>query len=231
VTVRIAETIEEFDRIVAPILQPRGIDRLHPGEHWTREDGMNPGRDRVKINASSNHFSVALGYLAPCMKWIPALIPEGEEMGFVQSTPYLGPVRMLRRPKEWSCRNKGELRKSLDLVASALQDVGLPWLDSLRDPQVYADGIISTAVVPSAFANEAAGRMDEARAAFEEARSLLKISQAEMSSSDTDREYFRTRLGRNFILVALKLDVDHEERQALQEELEFYPDVSALPAT
>jgi len=133
----------------------------------------------------------------------------GEDQGF-PCGPYLSPAGVLRREKYWSCKNVSALEKSLSHVKKCLIDIGLPWLESLRDPVIFANNVDPAAVLIAGLANEVAGNEDIAADYYREMYSRL----TRIMASSSERQ-FLNEFARPFVFVTTKLGLDQEKREEL----------------
>jgi len=147
---------------------------------------------------------------------------RGEAEGF-PCGPYLNPVTVSRRPKYWSYATEEILDRSLQHVLQCLERVGLPWLESLRDTRTFATNVDPMALLDAAIAYEEAGDTQKARAFYEELmrRHLVAITAfGEKMALD--------RYHNAFIYTAMKLGVERERRERLQQQINYYPTVQRL---
>jgi hypothetical protein len=146
----------------------------------------------------------------------------GEDRGF-PCGPYLNPVRVTKRPKYWSYKDVATLSKSLNHVMSCLENAGLPWLASLRDPKVFAKNVDPIAAMGAALANEAAGNRDEARKFYGEMMRRYTIL-----LKDFGEDAVLKQDGKAFVFVAKKLNIEPELCRRFEERLNYHPTVVPL---
>lgn len=222
-----AELYRRCDELLGPYLANRGFCGAKPGE-FLRETEM--GSDRILVSRAAGsraktHFAVFMSYYPNHMKIIEDLIPndEDEDRGF-PCGPYLTPAGVMRREKYWSYRNAEVLDNNLDHILQCLDKVGLPWLESLRDPVVFAEEIDPVAALPAGYANEIAGNVEKAAESYREMlRRMLLVLE-----SNVNQPYLLKSIGRTFVFVSKKLSVEQERCEWFQRKLDYYPDVTPL---
>jgi len=223
-----SELYSRSDSVLGPYLSDRGFEIAQPGEYIRRAE---EGRDRVLVSHGPGekrqaHFAVWMSYYPNYMEILDDLVRHlGEPEGF-PCGPYLNPVTVSRRPKYWSYRNKEALDKSVDHVLQCLDETGLPWLATLRDPKIFAANVDPVAALPAALAYEIAGDTDKARLFYEE---MLRRYRLILQDCREESEMLR-QMGRKFIFVSMKLRVEKERREDFQRKLGFYPDIMPLPS-
>jgi len=221
-----AELYKRSDEILGPYLTGKGFGRAQPGEHLRRTES---GEDRILVsrgagNRARTHFLVGMSYYPDYMGIVEDLVSmEGAERGF-PCGPYLTPAGVMRREKYWSCKNDDVLTKNLDHVLQCLDQVGLPWLESLRDPKVFAANVDPVAALYAGFAHEVAGNVEEAAAGY---RDMLE-RMLNVLDIKVDETYLLERIGRSFVFVAKKLCVESERCEWFQRNLAYYPNVKPL---
>lgn len=221
-----AELYRRADEVLGPYLAAKGFRGAEPGEYLRRTE---KGSDRILVsrdpgNKAKAHFLVGMSYYPDYLGIVEELVPlEGEDRGFLCG-PYLTPAGVVRREKYWSCKDGDVLEKNLGHVLQCLDQVGLPWLESLRDPRVFADNIDPVAALPAGFANEAAGNIEKAIASYEEMLRRMRL----VLESNVDEAYMVKRIGRSFVFVAKKLGVEKERCEWFQRKLNYYPDIKPL---
>lgn len=220
-----SQLYQQSDQTLGVLLVAKGFRIAKPGEYLRRVAG---GEDRVLVSKgppskAQTHFAVYMSYYPDYLAILNDLIDlQGEDRGF-PCGPYLTPVGATRRPKYWSFQNPEVLAKSLKHVVQCMEEAGLPWLESLRDPRVFSANVDPVAAFDTAVANEAAGNFEQARAAYENTMRRLLVP--------TERYGEAVGLkGREkaFIYVAKKLNVEAERRERLQRQLNYYPEVEPL---
>lgn len=213
-----SQLYEQADKVLGALLVNKGFRVAQPGEYLRRVQG---GEDRVLVSKgppskAQTHFAVYMSYYPDYLEPVLGLIDnQGEDRGF-PCGPYLTPVGATRRPKYWSFQNPEILAKSLQHVAQCMEEAGLPWLESLRDPKTFAANVDPVAALDSAAANEAAGNIEQARSAYQE---MMRRLQSVTSLKGYEKA---------FIYVAKKLNVESERREKLQRQFGYNPDVKPL---
>ena len=155
---------------------------------------------------------------------VDELIDLGDEDRGFPAGPYLNPVSVTSRPKYWGYRTPEALEKSLKHVIECLKNSGLPWLETLRDPKVFADQTDPVAALPSGLAHEAAGNFAKAREAYRE----MHRRYSEMIAKFGEATVLR-RSGKAYVFVTAKLGIDAERRRTFEDELNYHPDIEPLP--
>ena len=151
------------------------------------------------------------------------IVPLGDEdEGFLVG-PYLNPVAVTSRPKYWGYRTPEALEKSLRHVKACLQDTGLPWLVTLRDPKVFAESVDDTAALAGAVAHEKAGNLGRARDRYAEMHRRYSLCISELGENLTLR-----KSGKAVVFVCAKLGVDEELRMRFEDKLEYHPDIQPI---
>lgn len=222
-----ADLYRRSDEVLGPYLAAKGFGGAQPGEYLRR---LGQGTDRILVSRgparkAAAHFAVFVSYYPDYMGIIDELVPlNGEDRGF-PCGPYLTPVGVMRREKYWSYKNSDVLSQSLDHVLECLDQVGLPWLESLQNPNVFADCVDPNAALYAGVANEVAGKIERAAALYREMYGRLQ----EMIRIAPSDHYFVRRFGREFVFVAKKLGVDGERCEEYCRKLNYDPDIKPLP--
>jgi len=217
---------EKADQVLLPALLPIGFARKQPGEYVRNVPG---GFDRIMVSHGpgakrNTHFCVLVSpYYDQQEQLLGELLPLQEEDRGFPCGPYLNPVAVSSRAKYWGYRTEDAMASSLEHVLVCLRNAGIPWLEKLRDPKVFADNVDSTAAISAAIAHEMAGNAELARDAYREMyrRYLLCIS--EFGEESTLKEN-----GRAFVFVCAKLGVDEERRRAFEDRLSYHPDIEPI---
>jgi hypothetical protein len=221
-----AELYKRSDEVLGSYLGSKGFRTAQPGEYVRRQS---EGDDRILVsrgpsNKAKTHFAVFMSYYPDYMKIIDEVIPlAGEDRGF-PCGPYLTPAGVMRREKYWSYKDSETLKKSLDHALQCLDQVGLSWLESLRNPQVFADNVDPVAALYAGLASEAAGNAQKAVGLYQEMHRRLR----EMIKIAPNLDYFIKRFGREFIFIVKKLGVENEKCDEFQRKLNYYPDIKQL---
>lgn len=116
------------------------------------------------------------------------------------------------------------LEVSLQHVLECLEEVGLPWLESLHAPKGFAAHVDPRAPLPSALAHEAADEIELARQSYNEMIRRYQVGIQRFGEETALRGQCKA-----FIFVALKLGIERERAQRLQRQLNYYPDIEPLP--
>lgn len=213
------------DEALGCLLAGEGFHTAKPAEYLRFAKG---GEDRILVSRASasrshTHFAIWMSHYPDYMNVLENMFRHlGEDRGF-PCGPYLTPVGVQRREKYWPCKNVDVLKKSLDHVISCLIEVGLPWLDSLRDPIVFAENVDPAAVLSAGLANEVAGNHEIAAACYREMYSRL----VRVMPTSTERQ-FLSEFARPYVFVATKLNIDKERREDYQRKLDYYPGILPL---
>lgn len=217
---------DQFDGVVGPFLEGLGFARVKPAEYLRRVQG---GQDRVSASKgppskARTHFAVFMSYYPDYLEPIFELVDyEGEDRGF-PCGPYLNPVGAGQRPKYWSYVNRDVLSRSLEHVLHCLRTAGIGWLESLHDPHVFAASVDSMAPLPAAMAHEVIGDYGAARRFYSEMMRRFHSILERSGESKTFLKYAKA-----FVFTAIKLDIEHERRERLQQSLGFHPQIKPLP--
>jgi hypothetical protein len=221
------ELYRRCDERLLPLLEPVGFTKKQPGEYVRESE---EGWDRILVSHGPSakkrtHFCVGVEFRPSVMKTLDELIDlGGEDEGFLVG-PYLNPVSVTQRPKYWGYRTEEALEKSLRHVVECLQNAGLPWLESLRDPQTYAENVDPVAALGAALAWEAAGNLQKAREAYQE---MFRRYRGVIEQRG-ERLLLESSHAKAYVFVTAKLGVDEERRQAFEDKLDYHPDVKPLP--
>ena len=223
---KVDELYKRCDERLLPILEPLGFVRQQPAD-YIREDEK--GWDRIQIDygprgKKNTHFAVMVGYKHRAQKLIldELFNLSPEEEGFSVG-PYLNPVSVTSRPKYWGYRTVEALGKSLNHVLECLLNTGLPWLETLRDPKVFAENVDPMALIPAGIAYEAAGSLEKARRTYQQKHDVY----CRMLEEFGDKMVMK-KSGKAFIFVTGKLGVEAERRNRFEEELDFHPEIFPL---
>jgi hypothetical protein len=220
------ELYQRSDEVLGPYLASKGFRAGEPGEYLRRTEF---GNDRILVsrgagNKAKTHFLVAMSYYPDYLSIVEELVPlEAEDRGF-PCGPYLSPAGVMRREKYWSCKDRDVMEKNLGHVLQCLDQVGLPWLKSLRDPRLFADNVDPVAALDAGYANEVAGNIEKAIASYEEMLRRMRL----VLESKVDEAYLLKRVGRSFVFVAKKLGIEGERCEWFQRKLNYYPDIKPL---
>jgi hypothetical protein len=199
------------DAELGKVLSSHGFGIEEPGMYMRKVDD---GIDRVAIAPSKGQkFSVMLSYFPEYMAAIEGLDREEESQGFPVG-PYVSPHAVSSRERSWSFKDRAAMERSVREVAAAIEAVGLPWLDKLRDPSFYLSQVTRHAEIVRGFSAERAGEADIAKAAFEEMYRRYKLNFEELGNR------LPPHMVRGLILTAEKLDRDPELRKQLAARLE-----------
>lgn len=106
------------------------------------------------------------------------------------------------------------MERSFGEVKAALQSVGLPWLDRLREPAFYLTQVTPYAEIVRALTAERAGELDVARTAFEEMYRRYKLIFEQVGPR------VPKHVARGLVLVAEKLGRDPELQRELTARLQ-----------
>lgn len=217
-----SELYRKSEGALGPYLIAKNFQRGRPAEFLRVVSG---GLDRIIVSEgppskARSHFAVFMSFYPEYLNPVKELIDfQGQPEGF-PCGPYLNPVSVSRRPKYWSYKTSEILDTSLRHVLKCLEQVGLPWLESLRDPQTFAANVDPMAPLDAAFAHEFAGDKKKARTFYEE---IMRRLLAAINASG--EKLALNRYHKEFIYVAIKLNVEHERRERLQKQINYYPTV------
>jgi len=215
------------DEALLPFLGPKGFDRANPGEYVRKLEG---GRDRILVSHGPRakkftHFAVFMSYYPDALEPLFELVDFGDEDRGFLCGPYLNPVSVTPRPKYWGYRTAEALERSLKHVLECLENAGLPWLETLRDPKVFAASADPVAALPTGLANEVAGNFEKARESY---REMYRRVHLILKDSRSEKD-FVPKFGKTYVFVTAKLGIDTERREAVEEKLGYHPDIKPLP--
>ena len=221
------ELYKHADEVLGPYLISKGFGPTQPADYSRATTG---GYDRISVSKgppskAQSHFAVFLTYYPDYLK--PAFDVfdlSGEDAGF-PCGPYLNPVGVGPRPKYWSCRNAAVLNASLQHVLQCLEQAGLPWLESLRDPAVFAANVDPVAAIDAGLAHEAAGDLAQARRAYGEMMRRLQM----VIQSQPGESILLKQVAKPFIFVARKLAVEPQLCEQFMRKTGYRPNISPLP--
>lgn len=221
-----AELYRRADAVLGPFLSGKGFRTVKPCE-YVRKGGT--GCDRIMVSKgppskARTHFAVFMSYYPDYLRPAFELVDYGgEDYGF-PCGPYLTPVGATRRPKYWSYQNGDVLTRSIGHVRECLEQAGLPWLESLRDPKTFAAEVDPVAAFDAGLAHEAAGSIEQARQAYGEMMRRYQECIKRFGEETALKGHQKV-----FVYLAKKLDVEAERRERLQRQLNYNPDVRPLP--
>jgi len=221
-----AELYRRCDEVLRPYFHSQAFKRGESGEYLRSTQS---GNDRILVSRGpgskgKTHFAVGMSYEPDYLKPVYDLVPlEGEDRGFLCG-PYLNPAGVTARPKYWSYKDAASLERSLRHVLQCLEQLGVPWLKSLRDPKVLADNADPVAALPAGLANEIAGNVERAKALYQE---MLRRYRLILQSATDECELLQT-IGKPFVFVTAKLGVEPEKREWFEEKLNFHPQIKPL---
>jgi len=222
-----AQLYQRCDEVLGPYLEAKGFRRWQPARYLRKVLG---GEECVSVSKAPpskarTHFSVWISYEPDYMHALDDLYDVPKEDRGVLTPPYLTPVGATWRPKYWSHKNRDVLDRSLQHVIHCLEQSGFAWLESLRDPGVFAAMADPIAALDCGLANEIAGNLEQARQSYEDElrrfREILKMKLTEAQILE--------KCGKPFIFVATKLDVEPERVADFKRKLNYYPDIKPLP--
>jgi hypothetical protein len=227
-----AQLYKRCDEVLGHYLEALGFCWWQPGRYLRQVEG---GEDRISVSRgppsnATTHFSVWIGYHPEYMRPVDELHDVPKEQRGVLTPPYLTPVGANRKPKYWSYKNSEVLEKSLQHVIFCLERAGFAWMESLRNPRVFAANADPVAALPYGLANEVAGNLDAAMAGYREAlrRELAIIERIQGKRSE---EAFLRDGAKVFIFVAAKLGVERERVEHFRKKLNWFADIKPLPAS
>lgn len=163
------------------------------------------GVDRVFVDADPKRgrFAILMSFYPKSLQVIEDLYPKtGEPRGF-PCGPYLTQVGVIRRPYWWSCKTSDVLTASCERVGAAMRLHGLPWLDGLRDPKLFAQAVDPNGALYAGYAHELAGDFVAARERYEDMLERL----VGIRGMNISEEKFLSSVGKEFLFVVQKLGV------------------------
>ena len=166
-----------------------------------------------------------LSYYPTAMAPVFALSTDAPEAQGFPCGPYLTPKVVTRRRRGWSFASVERLARSLVEIEAALKEVGLPWLETLRDPQVFSREVDKNAVLPAALAHELAGEFAEAQRLYEE---MYRRLRGIIDSEGTDENVLR-EMPRVFVFVCSKLGIESDRVRRFSARSGYTYDGGRLP--
>lgn len=213
----------KFDAMIVAILHRDGFTETQPYV-FTRPD-LN-GRDLIYFDVEGKSFIVLIGFKPNYMEEIDDLFTHLllTNQPHTGGCVYLTPKCVTCYPKEYACKLAAKRDRSFNMVVEALTTHVPGWLASLRIPVCYADAVPPTCLMYVGRANEVAGRLDLARAAYEEQmrRALVCWEMA------TFPQFVASEGAREFVYLCLKLQRELDKCQKVMDAIGFNPQVQPL---
>ena len=223
-TARRFDTFDKrFDKTVAPALLENGFAETQPYV-FTRPDEA--GQDVVYFDIEGKSFIVFASFRPRGMDEIDRLYDYLPKQPILGASSYLTPTCMIHRPKEFPCKLAARRDHSFELVVQGLRTHAFAWLKSLRDPVRYADAVAPTMMMYVGRANEMAGRLSRARAAYEE-QMRRELTVWDML---TFTQFVRFEGAKVFVYLCLKLGRELEKSARVADAIKFRPSVMPLGA-
>lgn len=212
------------DEIIGDFLDSYDFRIINEGEYIREE---NVGYDRILIDSISGRkkiFSVMMCFYPQYFYPIYELVENsGEDQGF-PCGPYLSPVGVTQREKYWSYKNKDQLNKSMIHVIECIKKVGLPWLQSLREPNEFVSEVDQNALLHAAFANEYVKNYKEAKNFYSEILNRYKAI-IDKYGPKTMTKFMKME----FVFVSSKLGEEKQQRANFEIELKYKSNFDPLP--
>jgi hypothetical protein len=211
---------ELADALVGAPLREHGFVRADGGDYQrTTTEGM----DRILLdpNARKGKFTVFASHYPADLEFITDFL-HGEDRGFPVG-PYVTQRGVFRHPYTWPYKTKEQTEGSLRKLLTAIEEYVLPWLQSLRDPVVYAKAVDVDAPLFVAVAWERAGDIARAREAYEQRWETF----AGMLAS-FDERFVIKEAGEQVVFVAEKLGRQRERMARFREMLGYTRPVKPL---
>jgi hypothetical protein len=223
-----SELYRRADEVLVPYLAPKGFAQVIRAGEYQRV--TEKGKDRIVVSRgppskARSHFAVYMSYYPDYLNPLFEVFDYKNEGVGYPCGPYLNPVGASRRPKYWSYRDSEALTKSLEHVLYCLDQAGLAWLDSLRDPKVFAANVDPVAPIPSGLAHEAAGDFVRARQSYGEMMRRLRL----VLQSKPSEAILLKKVARPFVLVAMKLGIEAGLCEHFKRKANYFPDIKAIP--
>lgn len=224
---RTARRIDAFDRKLdasaVPLLLGAGFTETQP---YIFERHSIDGCDLTYFDIEATSFLVHMSFRPIYMNEIDQLyghllLPHEPSIG---ASSYLTPTCMTHRPKKYPCKAAAARDRSLELVAVGLRSHALAWLDSLHSPEHYADAVPPASNMYVGRANEVAGRLQLARAAYEEQMSRLLACWNMVPFS----KFAKFEGSREFVYLCLKLGRESDKGNRVMDATGFHPHVVPL---
>jgi hypothetical protein len=213
-----------FDKVVAPVLLLSGFTETEP-YLFTRLDPR--GQDIFYFDIEAKSFIVFAAFRPHYMDEIDILYDRLPKQPKTGASSYLTPSRMIHRPKTFPCKVAARRDHSFELVARALKSHALDWLATLRDPVKYAESVAPTMMMYLGRANEVAGRLEQAREAYDE-KFRRGITVWGIS---TFRQFTEFEGVREFVYLCLKLNRELDKCHQVMEAIKFRPTVTPIVQT
>lgn len=212
----------DFYRISEEALSPalQSLDWRLVGRGWYQKDETD-GESRVALDPLRGHarFRVLLTFDPTDVQQLADSLfdrPPDHERGFLCG-PYLTPGGVFRRHGGYACRTRANLERSLATVISALQAVGLPWLQRLRNPQYFAEQADPIAALMCGYAWERAGNEQRAQERYREMWRRLDSALSPLSTKQLDRLEASTK--RQYLFIAGRLGITDDLVARLAEQM------------
>jgi len=222
---RIARRFDAFDRrfdvIVAPTLLENGFKEVEPYVFRRPDQG---GEDVIYFDIEGKSFIVFAGYRPRYMDEIDQLYDYLPKQPVLGATSYLAPTCMIHRPKEFPCKLAERRDHSFELVVQGVRSHFLAWLESLRDPIKFADAVPPTMMMYVGKANEAAGRLEQARTAYDE-QMRRELGVWQISSFPA---FVQGEGAKPFVYLCLKLGREMDKCERVMDSIKFHPRVVPL---
>lgn len=214
----------KLDALVTPILLDAGFKEARPYVFERHDAG---GSDVIYFDVEGLSFLVQLAYRPNYMQELEQLfehlrLPHDPNLG---ASSFFTPKWIVHKPREFPCKVAAARDRSLQMVAEGLRSHALAWLDSLRDPVRYAESVQPGATMYVGLANEVAGRLDLARAAYEGQMQRL-LGCWDMLPFN---KFVAFEGNREFVYLCLKLRRELDKCERVMDAIGFHPQVSALP--
>jgi len=221
---KVMDLYSSIDKTLGAVLREKAFVLVGEGDY--RREDREGGFDRICFDADGRkrRFWALLSHYPESFSVMKDLLPEGHELGF-PCGPYLTPAGVFPRGGGWSFKDDEVFEQAMKQIDRALEKVGFPWLERLRDPEFLAESVDRKALLASGLALEACGDFTRAREYYGE---LMSRFLAIIRENKTDK-YVLQDMGKQFVFVAEKLGVEAERVSRFRQALGFDRAVSRCP--
>jgi hypothetical protein len=204
------------ESVLAPALLATGWEPSGRGI-YRKADAVGVSRFALDPLKRFEHFRVLVTFDPTDIQEVLASLRDPNDgdaaTGFLCG-PYLTPGGVNSHHRGYACRTTANLEASLAVVVHALETVGVPWLQQLRDPQFLAEQADPTAALVCGYAWERAGNMERATERYREMLRRLDLALGGLTLRQLDRVDGCIKRQYEFIARRLGYDTDLATRYA-----------------
>lgn len=213
---------KKFDESITILLIQSGFIEEYP-YIFTRQQPS--GYDVIYFDIEGKSFIVQVSYVANYLKEVLELYKSYEPID-IGPFSYVTPKIMTFRPKEFPCKLAKVRDKSIELTAKSIQEVAIPWLETLKDKVQYAKSMPPTAILLVARACEEANLIEQAKTAYEE---VLRRELACLSLCKGDlKKFSKQENNKVFVYVCYKLQKEMNKAKTISEIINYEPKTKIL---